>query len=153
MVNRNSAAMETLINKGISLEKQLNELIQTQLNREDIAQYGELGNELLARRMRSVKENVELLSFQFNFPTKNDMANLARLMIQLEEKMDNIEGQLAKLSVSLEQVQRKVQIQSYQNERKDNVSPRFQAKEGDVVLSKKPGKDSKVIQMERWFSL
>ncbi|MGD6832662.1 hypothetical protein ACQCT5_10890 [Sutcliffiella halmapala] len=153
MANRNSVAMENLIKKGISLEKQLNELIQTQLNREDIAQYGDLGSELLARRMRSVKENVELLSFQFNFPTKNDMANLARLMIQLEEKMDNIEGQLAKLSVSLEQVERKVQRQSYQNERKDHVSPRFKAKEGDVVLSKKPGKDSKVIQMERWFSL
>lgn len=151
MVNRNSAAMENLINKGISLEKQLNELIQTQLNREDIAQYGDLGSELLARRMRSVKENVELLSFQFNFPTKNDMANLAKLMIQLEEKLSDIEGQLAKLSVSVERVQRKVQRLSHQNERKEKESPRLQTKEGSIVLSKAPGKDSKVLQRRGGF--
>lgn len=151
VVNRNSAAMENLINKGISLEKQLNELIQTQLNREDIAQYGELGSELLARRMRSVKENVELLSFQFNFPTKNDMANLAKLMIQLEEKMNDIEGQLAELSASMERVQRKVQRLSNQNERKENASSRLQTMEGSVVLSKAPGKDSKVLQRRGGF--
>jgi CII-binding regulator of phage lambda lysogenization HflD len=153
VTNRNNDALENLVSKGYALEKQLNELIQTRLNRKEIAEYGDLGSEFLARRMRNVKENVELLSFQFNFPTKNDMANLARLMVQLEEKMDNIEEQLAKLSVSMEHVQRSVQMLSYQTGSKDNVSPRFQTKEGNVMLSKAPGKDSKVIQMERWLSL
>lgn len=153
MANRNNDTLENLVNKGFALEKHLNELIQTQLNRKEFAEYGDLGSELLARRMRSVKENVELLSLQFNFPTKNDMANLARLMVQLEEKLENIEEQLAKLSVSLEQVERRVQKLSLQNGGIDNASPRFKTKEGNVMLSKAPGKDSKVIQMERWLSL
>lgn len=151
MENRYKDAMENLINKGISLEKQLNELIQNNLNREDIAKYGELSGELLARRMRNVKENVELLSFQYNFPTKNDMANLAKLMIQLEEKMMSIQEQLDRLTVSVELVQRNVKRLSYKNERKENESPRLQNKEGNVVLSKAPGKDTKVLQTERGF--
>jgi hypothetical protein len=103
--------------------------------------------------MRNVKENVELLSFQYNFPTKNDVASLARLIIQLEEKMEGIEEQLTMVSRSLKQVQRKMQIQSYQNERKEKASKRVQTKGGNVVLSKDPGKDSKVVQLERWFSI
>ncbi|MCA1321824.1 hypothetical protein LC085_18150 [Bacillus tianshenii] len=151
MENRYKDAMENLINKGVSLEKQLNELIQTNLNREDIAKYGELGSELLARRMRTVKENVELLSFQYNFPTKNDMANLAKLMIELEEKMMSIQEQLDKLTVTVERVQRNVKRLSYQKERRENEAPGLQKKEGSVVLSKAPGKDTKVLQTERGF--
>lgn len=152
MSNQNRAALERLIKKGVALEKQLNEMIQTQLNRDGYAQYGDMASELLARRMRNVKENVEHLSFQFNFPTKNDIANLARLMIQLEEKMEKIEEQLAMLSASMERLQRKAQMQSHVKEKKKSISPLSQTKEGNVVLSMEPGLDSKVNQIGRWLS-
>ncbi|WP_223701542.1 hypothetical protein [Sutcliffiella deserti] len=153
MARKNRAVnMDELKKKGFELEQQLNALIQNQLNSEDIARYAGIGSDLLAKRMHSVKEDVERLSLQYNFPTKNDVANLARLMIQIEEKIDSLEVQLNTVSRKIEHLNKKVNTLS-DNKKQGIPSSRLQTKEGSVVLSRTPGEESKVMQLERWLHL
>ncbi|WP_078379242.1 hypothetical protein [Sutcliffiella halmapala] len=155
MANANNVvALNRLKKKGFEIEQLLNGMIQSQLNKESVARYAGVGSEYLAERMQLVKDEVELLSLQYNFPTKNDVANLAKLMIQIEEKIEAIEGQLASVTQTLEELNKKVNSNLPNQRYLRELTPKGQsAKNGGVVLSKTPGKDSKVVQMERWFYL
>jgi hypothetical protein len=44
--------------------------------------------------LKGVKENTEIIAQQLNLPTKNDVANLAKLVIQIEEKIDALEERI-----------------------------------------------------------
>jgi SMC interacting uncharacterized protein involved in chromosome segregation len=78
-------------------ERNVNRTIHSQLNREDIFRLAGLESEGRAERLREVKEQVEVLSLKYNFPTKNDVANIAKMLIQIEEKIDSLEEQLKEL--------------------------------------------------------
>jgi archaellum component FlaC len=152
MVDANKAAMEKLKKKGYKIEQQLNALIQSQLNKEDIARFAGRGGDQFARNLHQVKQNVETLSLYFNFPTKNDVANLARLMIQIEEKIEKLEEQLSNVTKTLETFKGKVENRSNLYNIEDGRTPRLQTRKGRIVLSDTPGKESKVVQMERWYN-
>lgn len=47
--------------------------------------------------INGLKENTEVLSQQMNFPTKNDIANVAKLVTQIEEKVDSLEESILQL--------------------------------------------------------
>lgn len=79
--------------KAIKVENEWNETIKSTLNKESVFRIVGLESELEAEKLRMVREQVEVLSLKYNFPTKNDVANIARLLIQIEEKIDRLEEQ------------------------------------------------------------
>ncbi|MEA3320243.1 MAG: hypothetical protein U9Q88_09465 [Bacillota bacterium] len=80
--------------KAIVMENKWNEAIKAGLNKESVFRIVGLESELEAEKLRNMREQVEVLSLKYNFPTKNDVANIARLLIQIEEKIDRLEAQL-----------------------------------------------------------
>ncbi|CAG9620971.1 hypothetical protein [Sutcliffiella rhizosphaerae] len=80
--------------RAVQLENKLNEIIKSGLNRESVFELVGLESEKKAENLRRLREQVEVLSLQFNFPTKNDVANLAKMLIQVEEKIDSLEEKL-----------------------------------------------------------
>ncbi|MTH55425.1 hypothetical protein GKZ89_18700 [Bacillus mangrovi] len=87
-------ALALVKQKGTELERNMNDLIQTQLNREELLDAANLAAPLIKRIFEDGQEFSEFLSVPLNFPTKRDVANLAQLVIQLEEKLDMIENYL-----------------------------------------------------------
>ncbi|NMH71791.1 hypothetical protein HF078_01745 [Bacillus sp. RO2] len=80
--------------KAIVMENKWNEAIKAGLNKESVFRIVGLESELEAEKLRKMREQVEVLSLKYNFPSKNDVANIARLLIQIEEKIDRLEAQL-----------------------------------------------------------
>ncbi|MGJ9383693.1 hypothetical protein [Salipaludibacillus sp. CF4.18] len=55
-------------------------------------------------------EYSEILALQLNIPTKDDVANVARLCMQLEEKLDTIEEEIHQLKAQKEEKQQTYEI-------------------------------------------
>ena len=90
------------------LEKQMNDLIyQVTDNKEFVRllKRGSLSHTLLQERL---SKNQELLASQLNMPTKNDLANVAKIAIQTEEKLDGLEEQLWNLSDSADKTNQEI---------------------------------------------
>lgn len=96
----------SLKNAGIQLEKKLNTFIQHQLNQEEISR--KLSEKSLhqADKLIELQQFMETMSAIFNFPSKNDVANTSKLVIQTEEKIDSIADQLLGINQTLEDVKR-----------------------------------------------
>lgn len=82
------------------LEKGLNGLLFQSLNRNDLVRMTKVGLESHSRYMEILRKNQDLMAFYMNLPTKNDVANVAKLTVQAEEKMDILEEQIWKLQDS-----------------------------------------------------
>ncbi|WP_404468827.1 hypothetical protein [Sutcliffiella horikoshii] len=91
--------------KAIKIENEWNEAIKSGLNNESVFRIVGLESELEAEKLKKVREQVEVLSLKYNFPTKNDVANIAKLLIQIEDKIDRLEGQLQEGTASSGQTQ------------------------------------------------
>lgn len=95
MSNNESTELFTLLKKlGFKLESRLNKYIQDQLNKEEIAITANSAGNMLAHLIEAIHDYVEQLSSQLNFPTKNDIGRLGKLIVQSEDKLDNIEEEL-----------------------------------------------------------
>ncbi|WP_157076763.1 hypothetical protein [Halalkalibacter krulwichiae] len=49
-------------------------------------------------QIKTLRDYIELLAVQLNIPTKDDVANVAKLAIQIEEKIDLLEERLFRLT-------------------------------------------------------
>lgn len=94
--------------KAIKIENEWNEAIKSGLNKESLFRIVGLESELEAEKLKKVREQVEVLSLKYNFPTKNDVANIAKLLIQIEDKIDRLEGQLEGMASSGQTQERNV---------------------------------------------
>ncbi|MEH6996532.1 hypothetical protein V7075_28150 [Neobacillus drentensis] len=54
-------------------------------------------------------KNQELLASQLKVPTKNDLANVAKVAIQTEEKLDSVEEQLWRISDSAAKMNQEIE--------------------------------------------
>ncbi|WP_158737860.1 hypothetical protein [Alteribacillus sp. YIM 98480] len=79
---------------AFALEKNINDTIKKELNNENIAKAAGIAAKTHARFLRSLQEYSEILSAPLNIPTKKDVSNIAKLIIQLEDKIDNMEEEL-----------------------------------------------------------
>jgi hypothetical protein len=79
---------------GFKLESTINKYIQDSLNKEEIAVTANSVGQVLAHIIVAVNEYVEQLSSQLNFPTKNDVSRLGKLIIQSEDKIDGLEDEI-----------------------------------------------------------
>ncbi|MGD6777829.1 MULTISPECIES: hypothetical protein [Bacillaceae] len=122
--------------KAIKLENEWNEAIKSGLNKESVFRIVGLESELEAEKLRKMREQVEVLSLKYNFPTKNDVANIAKLLIQIEDKIDRLEGQLQEGTTS-----------SGQNPERSmaKVILEDMAKR-QAIVSSLPGHDEKIVR-------
>ncbi|WP_077211115.1 hypothetical protein [Bacillus dakarensis] len=82
---------------GGRYEKKLNELIKDKLNNHSVIDFAnsEMKNHVkILRHLRQLNEDA---AQALNLPTKEDIANVAKLNMQLEEKLDKMDAQLSKL--------------------------------------------------------
>lgn len=75
-------------------EKGLNDLLLTSIDNKDLIRMTNLSIGMHARYVERLKRNQELVAGLMNIPTKNDVANVAKLTIQAEEKLDTLQQQI-----------------------------------------------------------
>ncbi|WHX64856.1 hypothetical protein QNH26_14085 [Peribacillus frigoritolerans] len=76
---------------GTQKEQQLNSKIQNLLNNRELIERVSNNAQMQVPRINSLQETSERMSIIMNYPTKKDVASLAKLVIQLEEKIDGLE--------------------------------------------------------------
>ncbi|MCT8139379.1 hypothetical protein H1D32_17710 [Anaerobacillus sp. CMMVII] len=83
---------------GITSEANLRNYIQSLLEDEEILNLVKNGIRRHLSTVNLLRNNSDILSQQLNFPTKNDVANIAKLAIQIEDKIDALEERIFHLS-------------------------------------------------------
>ncbi|MBY0098907.1 hypothetical protein [Mesobacillus maritimus] len=78
-------------------EKELNTLIQEKLNDHELVNSANEGLQKHLSTLRKLRKFNEFVAQQLNLPTKDDVAAIAKLVMQLEEKLDRIEDLLMHL--------------------------------------------------------
>ncbi|MFY4774552.1 hypothetical protein [Metabacillus sp. RGM 3146] len=79
---------------GFQLEGQMNQFIQDALNNEEIIKAANIGGQVLARLVAGLQDFIEDASIPMNFPTKNDVSRVGKLVVQSEDKLDLIEEEV-----------------------------------------------------------
>ncbi|MFD9627073.1 hypothetical protein [Peribacillus muralis] len=95
-------AEKTDLYKGLKLlgsqkEQQLNEKLKSLLNNRSLLESVSENAQLQVPRINRMQEASERMSIIMNYPTKKDVASVAKLVIQLEEKIDRLEEMLSSL--------------------------------------------------------
>ncbi|KMJ58771.1 hypothetical protein AB685_06725 [Bacillus sp. LL01] len=130
--------------KAIQVENQLNQALKDVLNRESVFRVVGLESEIQADKLRMVRDQVEVLSLKYNFPTKNDVANIAKMLIQIEEKIDRLEAQLHDGNLQEDQTGKQDM-----NQKKKMVKVLMEDMvQSQAILSKLPGYDAKVVRLK-----
>jgi hypothetical protein len=83
-------------------EKGLNGLLFQTINNNQLIQMTKFGIDAHSRYIEMLKRNRELMASYMNIPTKSDVANVAKLSIQAEEKIDILEEQIWNLQENFE---------------------------------------------------
>ncbi|UCZ54936.1 DUF1664 domain-containing protein [Bacillus shivajii] len=105
---------ELMTSISLNLEDYLNKTIKSLLsNIENVEKTG-VGLENHAELLKRVRNYTEVLAQQLNLPTKEDVANVAKIVIQIEEKVDELEERLLCLTKGEES-------RKYYEEQKDDV--------------------------------
>jgi hypothetical protein len=89
---------------GFIIEQQLNQHIQNIVNNDNLINFADEHSNLITNQISSLQRHVETLSTILNLPTKNDVANVAKLTLQTEEKVDKLEEHMIKLTESIQKI-------------------------------------------------
>lgn len=82
-------------------ENQINGLLYMMTDNNEFVRLLKVGTESHARYLELLRKNQELMANIMNIPTKKDVANVAKLSIQAEEKIDILEEQIWNLQDSI----------------------------------------------------
>jgi SMC interacting uncharacterized protein involved in chromosome segregation len=127
------------------LEKQINDFIFILSNNNEFVKMSNAGTGTHSHYLEAFKKNQEALAGVLNIPTKNDLANVASLTIQTEEKIDSLEEQIWNLRDSLKSQSK--DIESVVEVSKEIIKLTKQLKT-ELVKTKKELADSKNLQSE-----
>ncbi|QVY60882.1 hypothetical protein [Cytobacillus gottheilii] len=94
-----------LTRSGFQVEQMINRSIQNHLNKPAFVNFASQRANGMAKGMSSLQNTMEMLSVPFNFPTKNDLANTTNMVVQSEEKIDNLEYQMISLTNAIQDLQ------------------------------------------------
>jgi hypothetical protein len=75
-------------------EKGLNDILLTSIDNKELIRMTNLGVGMHSRYVQRLKRNQELMANMMNIPTKHDVANVAKLTVQAEEKVDTLQQQI-----------------------------------------------------------
>lgn len=127
------------------LEKQINDFIFLWSNNNEFVKMANTGSEANSRYLEAFRKNQEALAGVLNIPTKNDLANIASLTIQTEEKVVSLEEQIWDLQDSLRS--QSTEIETVVEISKEIIKLTKQLKT-ELVKTKKELADSKNLQSE-----
>ncbi|WP_462413573.1 hypothetical protein [Neobacillus sp. Marseille-QA0830] len=82
---------------GFMVEQKVNQQIQELLNKKELVQLADIHSEWMGHNLKALHETMETLAALLHLPTKNDIANAAKLIIQTEDKVDQLEEHFHKL--------------------------------------------------------
>jgi polyhydroxyalkanoic acid synthase PhaR subunit len=99
---------ESFKNFSDQWEKQVNDMINLSTNNQEFIGFSKAASELQGRYLKMFQKNQELLAAQLNLPTKKDLANVAKLSIQTEEKIDSLEEQIWNLQESVDSTNKEI---------------------------------------------
>jgi hypothetical protein len=100
---------ETFHKLSLLWEKQLNDLFYLWTNNKDSVKMSKGATEIHSRYLEELKKNQEALASVLNFPTKNDVSNVAALTIQAEEKIEALEEQIWGLQDSIKSQSKEIE--------------------------------------------
>jgi CRISPR/Cas system type I-B associated protein Csh2 (Cas7 group RAMP superfamily) len=126
-------------------EKQINDFIYLWTDNSEFLKMSKLGTEAQSRYLETLRKNQETMASLLNMPTKNDVANVANLTIQTEEKIEALEEQIWDLQESV-RTQSK-EIESVVEVSKEIIKLTKQLK-SELVKSKKEQADSAKLHAE-----
>jgi hypothetical protein len=82
-------------------ESLLNEFIQKWLNQEELTRLVGKNSKLTGEILKRLQQYQDLVTTSLKIPTKDDIANVAKLVLQSEDKLELIEEHFQKLQNSL----------------------------------------------------
>jgi predicted RNase H-like nuclease (RuvC/YqgF family) len=126
-------------------EKQINDFIFHWTDNKDFVKMSNVGTEINSRYLESFKKNQEALANVLNLPTKNDIANVATLTVQAEEKIEALEEQIWDLQDSMKSQNK--EIESVVEISKEIIKLTKQLKT-ELVKTKKEQIDTKELHAE-----
>lgn len=126
-------------------EKQINDVIYFWTNNTEFVKMSKLGTDAQSRYLETLRKNQEALAGALNIPTKNDLANVATLTIQTEEKIESLEEQIWDLQDSMKSQSK--EIESVVEISKEIIKLTKQLKT-ELVKTKKELADTKSIYDE-----
>jgi hypothetical protein len=126
-------------------EKQINDVIYLWTNNSEFIKMSNLGTDAHSRYLETMRKNQEALASLLNIPTKSDLANVATLTIQTEEKIDALEEQIWNLQDSVKSTNK--EIESVVEVSKEIIKLTKQLKT-DLIKTKKELADTSDLQSE-----
>lgn len=126
-------------------EKQINEFIYLWTDNNEFVKMANLGTDAQSRFLETLRKNQEAFASVLNMPTKNDVANVANLTIQADEKIESLEEQIWALQDSVKSQSK--EIESVVEVSKEIIKLTKQLKT-ELVKTKKEQVDSKDLQSE-----
>jgi tRNA U34 5-carboxymethylaminomethyl modifying GTPase MnmE/TrmE len=126
-------------------EKQANDIIHLWTNNKEFVKFTNVNSHSYARYLNLFKKNQELLATQLNLPTKDDLANVSKITLQTEEKLDALEEQIWSLSDSFNETNK--EIESVVEISREVVKITKQLK-SELSKTKKELSNTKVLEKE-----
>ncbi|PAD67831.1 hypothetical protein CHH83_16860 [Bacillus sp. 7586-K] len=118
-------------------EARINEFIQNQLNNESLVKLAADQSAVTGEVLRQLQRYQEIVTTALRIPTKDDVANVAKLVLQLEEKIDLLEDYLSQLQNA------PAATQAVSNREQSSVSQRLNKSKASVAsLSQKQSEKS-----------
>ncbi|HEO8420941.1 hypothetical protein [Niallia sp. FSL W8-0635] len=100
---------ELLKKGGNLLQYRLNNRIKNSLNQISIIDFTSKKTNPLSSKLDQIQNYSEQLSNYINLPTKTDLANATQLILQSEEKIDNLDDQLFELTNMMKEVKQLIE--------------------------------------------
>lgn len=100
---------ELLKKGGTLLQYRLNNRIKNSLNQMSIIDFTTSKTNPLTNKIDQIQTYTEQLSNYMNLPTKTDLANATQLILQSEEKIDNLDDQLYELTTMMNEVKQLIE--------------------------------------------
>ncbi|MFJ7747437.1 hypothetical protein [Peribacillus sp. NPDC097295] len=107
---------------GTQKEQKLNDKIREAINNRSFIESISKNSQQQVPRINKIQEASERMSIIMNYPTKKDVANVAKLVIQLEEKVDKVEELLLNLTEGKKASRRKNDKNTEQGHKKKKIS-------------------------------
>ncbi|WP_026693402.1 hypothetical protein [Peribacillus kribbensis] len=119
--------LKVLKKKGTKLEAELNEKIQKWLNSRELIEKASLESNAAAKEAKKLQELMEMMSVIGNIPTKRDVANVARMQVQMEEKIDHLEEILLEMKKNIRKKKKKKSITDIKMDKEKRIDDLIKA--------------------------
>ncbi|HWL22696.1 MAG TPA: polyhydroxyalkanoate biosynthesis repressor PhaR [Ureibacillus sp.] len=100
---------DTLTKLTVQMENQVNDLVYQLTDNKEFVGLLKRGTNIQALLQERLNKNNGLLASKLNIPTKNDLADVAKIAIQTEEKLDSLEEQLWNLTDFADRTNREIE--------------------------------------------